>query len=77
MSDYPYRATHIEGLTPEIVRAVIYNPEVTYYDLDALTFAVINSSNEDLGITSSLLDEISLAINDIQFNAHGEEISDE
>lgn len=77
MSDYPYEAVHIEGLTPEIVQAVIDNPEVTYYDLDALTFAVINSSHEDLGITSPLLDEISLAINDIQFNAHGEEISDE
>lgn len=52
-------------LTPEIARAVINNPYVTYDDLDALYFMVTN--DPDMGWGSPLLTEISQAMNAIQF----------
>ena len=50
-------------LTPELVRAIIEDERSNYFDLDALWFMVGNA----FGLQSPLLDEISAAIDQLQF----------
>ena len=56
MIPYPYAATHIPALTPEVVRAIINNPKSTFDDLDALLFAILNSDAPGMGRASEYVD---------------------
>ena len=61
---YPYEATHIQDLTPELIRAVIDNPNSTYYDLDALLSSIINSDAPGMGRASAAAEIVMKAMRD-------------
>jgi hypothetical protein len=65
MSNYPYESTHIPGLTPNIIQAVIENPDRTYEALDALEFAILNSDEPGMGHASPYIEVVSNAIREI------------